>query len=110
MMSVHQGTTVEPPVQSLRPTTRSRRSPSRPGDRSGVKPMNHRSRLSLLVPVLPAIGRLSRFALWPVPFCTTPFRGWSRDTRVGRHRLAVGGDVSLQLLSRGARRVSGAVP
>ena len=37
-----------------------------------VDPINHASKLSLVVPVLPAMGRLSFFNFFPVPLVITP--------------------------------------
>src|SRR5439155_333471 len=60
-----------PPVSCL-PSERSESKPTHtPARRSGVKPMNQASCVSLVVPVLPATGRPSSAALRPVPCCTT---------------------------------------
>ena len=60
-----------PPVP-LRPIVRGWSYPTyMPVTRCGVKPMNHASFQSLLVPVLPATGRPSTLAFVAVPAFTT---------------------------------------
>ena len=71
MNSVQMGAAAWPPV-SCAPSERSESKPTQtPARRSGVKPMNQASWVSLVVPVLPATGRPSSAALRPVPCLTT---------------------------------------
>ena len=72
MKSTKIGAAALDPV-SFSPRVRGLSKPTKtPTARSGENPTNQASKLSLVVPVLPASGRLSALARQPVPRCTTP--------------------------------------
>ena len=77
MKSRNTGAAVEPPV-SFGPRVRGWSKPMKtPATRSGEKPMNQLSKLSLEVPVLPASGLPTAFTFVPVPRSTTPSSMWT---------------------------------
>ena len=73
MNSSQIGRAVVPPVASLPMVLKSSRPDPHAAEEVGVKPTNQLSLKSFEVPVLPAAGRPSSFAFWPVPFWTTFF-------------------------------------